>query len=340
MPPTATAVIAEALQITQQLTADFPQNPDALEVAARAQLVLGSAAEAAALWQKCLTLNPRYAYAYAGLGTVAVRKGELRPAVDQFRRALELDPRAAQTRLDLAQALLDLGELDEAARVLQDQLRQHASSAEAQVLLGMIALQQEDAAAARTHYAAAVASQPRHAGARLGLANAYTRLGQTDLARETLAEFHQLRGQERQARQNTLRGYDDTAALGEELANVCMNASRIYHAAGQASIAERLWRRAAAVQATHIESRQALAWMHQQRGQFAEAARLLEQLAALDPANPSYPLESGRLYGLLGITCQQQGDPEGARAALKRARELDPGNAEYRRIYEALPEHP
>ena len=43
VPPDAAAAIAEAQRIASRLVADFPQNPDALEVAARAELALGNA---------------------------------------------------------------------------------------------------------------------------------------------------------------------------------------------------------------------------------------------------------------------------------------------------------
>ncbi len=321
--------MAEALRITRQLVADFPRNPDALEVAARAQLAFGSTSRAAELWQECLALNPRYAYAYAGLGTVAARKGELSQAVVHFRRALEIDPSATQTRLDLALALFDLGETEEATSVLEDQLRQ-GPSGEAQMLLGMIAWQQGDAAGAREHYAAAVRSQPQHAAAHLGLAKAYTRLGQTELAREATAEFQKLRADERRGRQSDLRGYDDAAAQGGELAKICMNASRIYYAQRRSAEAERLWRLAAAVDAANVDSRQALAWMHRQRGQLAEAIRLLSELAAIEPANASYPLEIGRLYVELG----RRSDAEnGLLEACRRDPRLAAGHAALARLY-------
>lgn len=330
VPKDAAKAIAEALRIARQLVADFPQNPDALEAAARAQWVLGSTAEAEEGWQKCLEVNPQYAYAYAGLGVAAARRGELRQAVVQFRRALEIDPGAVQTRLDLAQALFDLGEMEDAARLLEEHLRHRPASAEARVLLGMIRLQQGDTAQAREHYEAAVRSQPQDARARLGLANAYTRLGQTELAREAMAEFQKLRAQERQTRQSDLRGYDDVAALGEELANVCMNASRIYHARGRSAEAERLWRYAAAVDAANVDSRQALAWMHRQRGQRPQAIQFLQELAAIEPANPSYPLEVGRVYAELG---QRPAAEAAFREACRRDPRLSAGHASLASLY-------
>jgi tetratricopeptide (TPR) repeat protein len=329
LPSDADAAMAETLRITQQLVADFPRNPDALEVAARAQFVLGSASRAEEIWQDILALNPRYAYAHAGLGTVAARKGEHRQAVGHFRRALEIDPTATQARLDLALALFDLGETKEATRALQDQLRQ-GPSGDAHMLLGLIAWQEGDAAEARKQYAAAVHNLPQHAAAHLGLANAYTRLGQTERAREAMAEFQKLRADEHRGRQTDLRGYDDTAAQGGELGKVCMNASRIYHVQKRTTEAERLWRLAAAVDAANVDSRQALAWMHRQRGQLAEAIRLLTELAAIEPANSSYPLEIGRLHVELG-------QRSAAENALLEAYHHDPrltaGHAALARLY-------
>ncbi len=59
-----------------------------------------------------------------------------------------------------------------------------------------------------------------------------------------------------------------------------------------------------------------------------EAEALARKLVELEPAATN--------YGLLGEVCAQAGDLPGARAALERAMQLDPGNEEFRAAYKQL----
>jgi TolB-like protein len=71
--------------------------------------------------QKALQLDPLLAEAHAALGMVQARDAQWEQAEKSFRRALELEPGRATTRLDFAYAiLLPLGRIEEA--VTQDRL--------------------------------------------------------------------------------------------------------------------------------------------------------------------------------------------------------------------------
>jgi Tfp pilus assembly protein PilF len=74
----------------------------------------GSWKEAEAAWRQVMEQNPRDATAMAHLGLVLARETDYAGAVEEYRRALKLDPHMAGVRLDLGLALFKQGKLDEA----------------------------------------------------------------------------------------------------------------------------------------------------------------------------------------------------------------------------------
>jgi tetratricopeptide (TPR) repeat protein len=295
LPVAPDAVIKEAARLLERLGADFPTDPDALELAARAHVAIGNSTEAANLWKKCLKLGSGYAYAHQGLGAVAARKGDHRAAADHFRKAAALDPRSLQSQVGLGDALVNLGQSDEAIGVLEQLVKAHPDATDGFVLLGMAYLQKNNAEGSRQAFEAALGRDPHCAGALAGLADAYARLGQKDKSRECLAKLQESRAGQRQRRQADRRNYDDLGAMRQDLATTYVNAGRVYLGHQKARDAEGLWRRAAVLDPKNIDCRQALAWQHRQRGELPEAIRLLEQLAAIQPDNASYVQEIRRL---------------------------------------------
>lgn len=311
LPDSAEATLAEAQHMAESLVQAFPGNPDALEVLARLHFFRGHTVAAVAVWKQCLQANPQYAYAFAGLGMVASRRGEFREAAQWFGRAVQSAPGALAFREDYAEALINAGEVDKAIAVLEELVRASPHSARAFDLLGSAYCHLGKYAQARDNYQHAVMLDPAHAGIRLGLAKALVRLGQADEARKCMEEFRRLRAQEQARRQKDLREYDDLRAVRQDVARICTAAAQVYHAHGKPAEAERLWRRAAALDPTAVECRQALAWRYRQAGKLAETIGLLEELWALEPSKPSYGLEIARLH-------LQQERPEKAEAALQR----------------------
>jgi tetratricopeptide (TPR) repeat protein len=330
LPATPEATIAEGTRVVEALAAAFPSDPDALEVLARCHLLRGSTAAAVATWKKCLALNPRYAYACAGLGAVALRRGDHREAAQWFRQAVEFAPRAFAFREDLADALINAGQVDEAIAVLTELIRSSPRSARAFDLLGMAYAHAGRHAEAKQSYRQAARLDPHHAGIRLGLANALARLGETEEARKCMDEFRRLRDEERKRRQTDLRQYNDLAAVRAEFAQLYTSAAQVFHAHGKADEAETLWRRSAAMDPTAIACRQALAWRSRQVGKLAETIRLLEELSVLEPANPSYDLEIARLR----VDMNQLAEAEAALQRLcRRSPELADGHVALARLY-------
>jgi tetratricopeptide (TPR) repeat protein len=317
LPATPAAAIAEAKQVVDRLVEAFPASPDALEIGARWDSWLGNTAEAVQSWEKCLALNPGYVYAYSGMGSVAAKKGDYAKATALFRKALELDPASSETQIQLAMTLIDAGQPEEAISVLEKNARSDANPIRGLVLLGMTYLNLKDNLKAKQYYEAAIRIHPNHANAHFGLATACQRLGLKEEAQQYMEKFNKLRSEEKEIRRDQRTNYDDLGAVCQEVATVQTDAGRIYLTAARPAGAERLWQRAAALDPKNVSCRQALAWMYRQAGRVPEGLRMLGEIAAIEPNNPIYPLEIGRIHFELK-------EFEAAERDFEDARKLDP----------------
>jgi Tfp pilus assembly protein PilF len=155
-----------------------------------AQLGAGQLRDAAARFEAALAANPNDADALGGLGLVRLREGRASEARDLLQRAVAAAPdRAQQWRQALdgaaytaelaeGRALLRRGEAEAAEAVLRQAVRREVPDrADAEALLGDIALSRGDGAAAEQRYRAALARRPDFGAARQGLVRALQRQG-------------------------------------------------------------------------------------------------------------------------------------------------------------------
>lgn len=320
IPETVPGLFEEAERNARQLLDRFPRHPDALEIVARLQLLMGKSAEAVACWEKALESAPDYAYAYDGLGTVAAQRGEYDRAVAHFRKSLALEPNAPKTRLDLAKALIKGGRLDEAAETLQRHVELDPRSAEGQVLLGQVQLQREEYEKAKQALSAAEALVPENPPTHYGLAAACRGLGEMDVARRHAETFARLLAAQRRAkrdRQDRQDGFRTVAKIRAEVATIYTSIGRLYAAAGRAAEAERFWRRAGRMDEKDLDSRVQLAFLFLQTSRAEEALEIAGQLEKVEGEAPVFYLSVAVLYAHLGRLDE-------AAAMLAKCRELAP----------------
>ncbi|HIQ21286.1 MAG TPA: tetratricopeptide repeat protein, partial [Planctomycetes bacterium] len=312
-------VVAEAGRVVEHLLECFPRNVDAWEVKARFHDWLGQSDKAVATWQECLDRDRYYAYAWVGLASTALRKGEFARAEEFARQAVDCDASNFQARAILAQALLHQGRPQEASDVL-DAFVQVDPRSQGHYLLGEAYYQLGQYEKARAHYRAATELYGDYAEAYHGLAEACRRLGREEEASRAMERFRSFTRPERFARRVRGMARSDLEALSAGAAVLYSDAGRLYLLGGRARDAEALWRRAAELDPKHVGCRQSLAFVCRREGRLREAIGWLEQLAALEPANPSYPLEIGGLW-------EQLFEYEAAERAFRRALRIDPEGA-------------
>ena len=128
-------------------------------------------AQAKQAYDKALQLKPDYAQVHSSLGLLYWRQGDQSVALEEFHQAVMSDADLPDCHCNYGLALA-LGELDEAARELNEALSLDAKYTDARVQLGLILLQKNDAAGAISVFQELVRREPRFAEAHndLGLA--------------------------------------------------------------------------------------------------------------------------------------------------------------------------
>jgi tetratricopeptide (TPR) repeat protein len=319
VPETGAGLIAEAQRVATDLARRFPQNPDAQEMLGRFQFSFADLNEAASTWERCLELNPDYAYAHVGLASIATQRGDHAGAVAHCRRAILADPKATSHQIALGKALLAAGEIEEAIVVLRGVVRIDPNSPQAHAELGAAQLQKRDDAAAKSSFESVLKLDPRYAQAHSGLAVACARLGLTEQAREQEAKVREFRADRKEELRGQRLAYDDDQALRQDIARLYTDMGGVFVAEGHSSAAEQLWRRAARLHPENLPCRQALAWLFAQQNKPWKAILVLRDLSRVDPLSAAYPAEIARLY--VGLSRH-----EDAQRALQEFVETAPDN--------------
>jgi tetratricopeptide (TPR) repeat protein len=295
LPATAAALVDEATRFTNGLVQGFAGKPDGWEVKALFMDWLGRSEEAAACWEKCIALDPRYGYAYLGLGNAAAAKGDYAKAVKLLRKAAQLTPGSFQAQSALAEALVNSGQPKEAIAALEGYVAKDPRSY-GLFLLGQAYSQMQQYGQAREKFEAAVRKYPEFAEAYYRLSIVCARLGQSEQAKRYLEKSQALKAGEREDSRVQKKRYDDLRAMRNRVAETYITGARLCYVEHRAREAERLWRRAADLDGANVECRQGLAWMCRTQGRLQEAIGYLEQLAKLQPNQPSYWMEIGNLH--------------------------------------------
>ncbi len=327
LPTTPQSLLEEATRVTEALAQAFADEPDALEVGARLLHWFGRSKQAVELWEECLRLDPEYAHAHAGLGMVAAAQEDHAKAVTYLRKAVDLQPGNFPARASLANSLIATNQSKEAIAVLEDAQRRDPRS-QGFFLLGQAYTQIGELEKARENFEAAIQKYPEYGEAYYRLATVYARLGQQEKARQAIQKSRELKAEQRQDERVKRQEYDDLDAARRRVAETYTEAASIYFTRKRRREAERLWRRAALLDAKNIECRQGLAWLCWEQLRVPESISWLKELAALRPNDAAIWFEIGRMHGELNEFAEAAG-------ALGKAVELEPGNEKYRAAHES-----
>jgi superkiller protein 3 len=176
-----------AVSAYERLTRLPPDDAATHHGLARAYLQLGRLDAAQSEERKALALsNNAYPEALAGLGAIALRRGNSDEAVQQFNTALQQNPNLAEAYNGLGRVSATAGNWAVAAAHFRRAVEADPQSAEAHTRLGEALLEQRDANGAIGEYEQAIRLKQDHAEAYYGLARAQIARAQTDEAQATL----------------------------------------------------------------------------------------------------------------------------------------------------------
>jgi predicted Zn-dependent protease len=159
-------------------------DPDNVDVLYFAQLLYTELADDTLA--KLAVVAPASARMQQVIGERLINAGDLKGAIEHFRKALQIEPRLAGIRYELSQAILesasDPNAQVEAQNLLEAALKIEGDNARIECVMGAIAVARGDAETAYAHYERAIALNPGEEQAQIGLARLLMARGKPDQA--------------------------------------------------------------------------------------------------------------------------------------------------------------
>ncbi len=183
---TETGDLDQAAAILTQLERFAPDNPEVLYAAYRTFADLSGEARL----QLSVTA-PDSAQTHQMLAHEDLLEGKTNAAIEQYRKAIAIDPRLPDVHYELGDLLntaADPAIRKEAVQEFHIALQQNPYNEQALCSLALIALQNGDAQQAMQEYSQAIHLQPSDAGAHLGLAKAFMYLNEKSKALPEIEE--------------------------------------------------------------------------------------------------------------------------------------------------------
>lgn len=285
--------------------------------------------------QQIVRAHPDLSVAHFNLGTVYANQKSFRPAADEYREALRLNPADGETRFALAKCLVFLAEYTEAVPILKAYVFNHPKAFEPHYLLGLSYRGLEQYPLAEDQLRAAAAIEPDHADLQFDLGLVMIRTGRAKDAVPHLQKAIQLDPAAEGPRlqlaialkdlnqtQQSTKVYQDVRET--EQANLLKNQFTIEGAkanqllaGGQAAPAAELYRRMLQIQPRDAHTYYNLSLALDLEGEFPAEREALETAIKLDPA-----LAQAR--SKLGVLDMSHGNLDDAIRNFKKAIEIDP----------------
>lgn len=331
IPQSAVEIREEMDRLAGWLLRWYPNAADAGIIAGRLEYHLGSMDAAEDAFRGVLRLDPENVHAHHGLALIDVARSRFEQAVLHFQRVIARSPGAIGPMLELADALIRTGRIDEAVDLLEKDFPSEIESVWRFQMLGQCYLHRGDLRRARIMYELALLLEPEDAVALTGLATVSSRLKDGDQAAAFTERLRRVREREREAGRETRKIHDDAAALAQKLAEGYATAGRLCAVHGDDRSAERLWRRAVALRPDWWEAHRDLAeWYLKRPDRVSEAVAHAEAAVAASPNGATHFLLA-RAYRAAGRSRESL---DAVRKALAGGERRAEAMALYRRLTE------
>jgi tetratricopeptide (TPR) repeat protein len=290
----------EAKILYEQVLAENPRHPDALHLLGLTALQSGAPGKAAELIRIATTLQPENPAFHANLAAALTELGELDEALAAFRRAARLNPDEPQFQMGIANCHARRGEYANAEAQLRDITQQFPGFALAWFNLGNAVRDQGRVAEAVDCYQRAIAADSRLLDAHINLGGALHALGRFDEAEHA---------------------YRCALALAPDHAIAHCNLASVLIDCGRFPAAEAACRQAIARDPQSAIAHSFLGAAIGHQGRLHAALEFYRRAVALDPGNVR------TLMGL-GSACCELGMPAEGLPLLERALALAPDSWE------------
>ncbi len=229
-------------------------------------IIKGNGEKARELLEKCLELDPKLQEAYHNLGSYYTSKQEIDKAEDMYMKSLQIDPNNFNTYHNLATIYIQTEQLSKAKRALEKLLQIDDNNHQSAFILGTIFLTSKEYYPAMANFLYALNLKKDYHDARIGLAEAYYKLGRYKVALKELDEL--------------------IKAIPEQLTPY-VKASLILIELGHNNEAVPLLEKAIEIHSTNLEIIEMLAIIYEQEGNKDRSEELYQEMLILDPENKS-----------------------------------------------------
>jgi len=327
-PTSVSELYAAAREVLDELTADFPQSPDAFHVLGRFEYSVDCQEAARQAWQICLRSSQDYVPAYEGLAKIAMDAGEHEQASATLADAAIRGCVSEELFEIRAKSLVELGRFDEAIEVLEDGLTQFPQSATNWLLLGQTQMQRRDFEGAEAALRQAVRLAPRSTDAHYALATACQRQSKNEEAAALRQRFVELKTVDYETHDQQL-AVADVEHMRQKAAIAFCGAASCYYQNQDFLKAERLLVRATEIAPRFPESYRLLAPLFRNVGRLQDALTAQSWLSKIEPNNVVNYLN-------LASLASEHGDFPRAFSALEAAQRLEPDNPLVKRYLSQL----
>jgi len=293
------------LSVHFALATQSPSRPKAVTASELEKLAQESAAEkdwesAADEYRRAVELDPHSVRLHIELGEALAAAGDYPRAISAFTEALHLDPRLESAQLKLAEAYRRIFNYDQARQLLERAQRDHPTSADVRQALDRLEAEMQ-------HYQQAANQIPAQTAHLLQQAEDFAKRSQFTEAVDLV-----------------------TQAVEKDPANAELQAqlAKFLSAAGEQSKAEAAIQKSLAIRPNDTDYLYIRGKIFEKENRPEEALQVFDEIILINSKRADAYFEIGSIR-------QQQGKLKQAREAYKKAIDLDPTNADYRKALDS-----
>jgi len=265
-----------------------------------------------------LSLSPNNAQLYNEWGQTYFALGEYEQAAARYEKSLTIDRQYVQTYLLLGELSMRQKDWDRALEVYQQALEIAPQSVDLYSALGYVYTQKKDLEAALQAYQQAVKLQPKNFNNRKNLAILYQQMGRIEEAiREATEALALAPDNQKQTMQNFLAQLKASSPENAQQIQNLLAQGRQQMDAGEWTAAEATFKKVLELNPNHPQAHSALAYVYAKQGRVEEAIAENQVVIGLAPNDYNS-------YKNLGLLYQQKGQIAEAIAAVEKALTLAP----------------
>ncbi len=325
--------IAEGKALVDGVLAEEPQSPDGLFVRAKVQIAMGDPASGVDTLRDALDLRPNWSQAHFVLGSALMLTGKIQRARAELARAVELNPRLFEARRLLIRLHADLGEHEYAVENSEIYLLNRPLDDEIRILVAqsLVRLNRLDDAARMLDQ---IPEERRGVDAYFAIGRIHIARGNLDEGRKMLLMVDAERphnskllgalltvDRQQGKLSHSIKRINDAVAAVPDDSSLWQLKGSVAVMGGDLVGAEEAYLKSIELDATNLEAYKQLALLYQSKGRMNETVALYERAVAAQP-------NSAPTHHFLGILYEMSGRQADAMKQYEAALDLDPDMGE------------